>query len=482
MKGFFALLVLSFAAVNAINYSFSDAVNGTMYSYTFATTTDINAQDRVSILKRIFVPTDAISVQLLAINVGSSPCLDPEVQIGIRGIPCATANPDFPVLGISPCDDYNEQSSDVMQEFFGFQVLDSGGIPDFAVGTYWYFSLRKENTDFGSSCNFNFSVTITTCASASQVALASSGTSLCYTPQSLTVGTPFTVTDVSVTRIFVVNFPADQQMVTVTLNTSQSVTLAGSWGFALAFNDNERCFAQTGTNSVVMKCMAVPAGNFYIALENSAATASSAAITVTTQTCATGFSGINCLSKLVAFDATKTYNGTVGPFNTTLGIIPQVIFYTDFAINSSIELNITMVNTTGLGGNLVLRAGSFPYMDTSSIVTGEGGEGEFFSEIESFPAGILFNFGDSYVGGRYYWSIANTDSSHSLGYEMTAISESGTSSTGGSSTTTGGTSATSGSTTGTGSTTKSATSTTGSASTMTMSVILLFASLVALFL
>jgi len=251
----------------------------------------------------------------------------------------------------------------------------------------------------------------------------------------LTVGTAAVVADVSQTQIFVVNFPVDQQMVTVTLNTTEDVTLAGSWGFALAFTDNTRCSATTDTfiNAVILQCMAVPAGNFYIALENDFALSSAGVIKVTTQSCATGFSGINCLNQLIAFDATKTYTGTVSAYNATVGLFPQVIFYTDFAINSSLELNITMDNTTGFGGNLVLRAGSFPYMDIGGIVTDRGGEGVFFQEVEPFPAGILFNFGDSYVGGRYYWSIANTDPQHPMEYSMTSVSQTGTSS--GSSTT-----------------------------------------------
>lgn len=86
-------------------------------------------------------------------------CFDPEIQIGIRGIPCATANPDFPVIGISPCDDYNEQIDGTTT----FSSLDFDlAIPDYQLGTYWYFSLRKINTDFASTCNFEFFVNVST--------------------------------------------------------------------------------------------------------------------------------------------------------------------------------------------------------------------------------------------------------------------------------------------------------------------------------
>lgn len=59
------MLILAFVlAVNCINYSFNDVTNATVYTYTFNPTASIDAQDRVSVLNRIYVPLNAATIQL----------------------------------------------------------------------------------------------------------------------------------------------------------------------------------------------------------------------------------------------------------------------------------------------------------------------------------------------------------------------------------------------------------------------------------
>jgi len=352
-------------------------------------------------------------------------CFDPEIQIGVRGIPCATANPDFPVIGISPCDDYVEQVDGITT----FTALDQNGlIPDFQLGTFWYFSVRKINTDYLSTCNFQFFVNISTCPP-NQVALGVD--TVCFPTTTINTGSWVNIAATTAdTLIYVVNFATDQALVNIIVNSTTIATASASWGFALAFADSDRCWGSSDLNNqIIVSCVAVPAGNFYIALESVFAIGASSIIVSPSQ-CPTGFSGLNCANPLVAFNPSQTYSGTIPPFNSSYLFTPQTVFYYDFVVNSSLYLNITMNNSTGLG-NLVMRKGSFPYMDI--IASGTGGEGVFFAEVEPFPAGILFNFGDSYVGGRYYWSIANTDPSKPMTYQMTTING-GTSTTGGAAT------------------------------------------------
>jgi len=470
-------------AVNCV--SFTDITNATLYTLNFPATTDVNSQDRVFVIQRIFVPQNLQQIEVLAVAVtfDNTICSDPEIQIGSRGIPCAVANPDFPVIGISPCDDYaeNEGGDNI---FTGNSV--EGGIEDFTIGTYWYLSIRKIDIEFALNCQFQVTTTISTCPTG-QVGLGDDSPVVCLPlqPQIAANGTWFPVPALSTTTlIYSVNFATDQNLVRVTLNSTDFDSVSASWGIPLNFDDNFFCYSDTVSNGqIIVTCNAVPAGNFYIVLQNSLGT-TSGFLQVTTTTCPTGFSGLSCASPLALFNTT-TVTGTV-PAHTS-GNFPQDLFYFELVANTSVVWNITMTNTTGASGQLVVRAGSFSYFDT---LTGTGGNGYIFQEFAPLPNALFFTPDDSYVGSKYYFSIVNTDSIP-LGYIITSTYQVVTTTTGstatgvtstGSKTTTGSTGSTgaTGATTGATSTgaTTGAKVTTGSNANSLFAPILLLASLI----
>jgi len=286
--------------------------------------------------------------------------------------------------------------------------------------------IRKDDTtdDFQLACQYQITTTISVCPPG-QVAI-SEGPPTCVPVNTISAngtifGIPATTTGLI---IYAVNFATDQNVVNVTVESPDFDTLSGQSGYAINFDDNNFCFAsENGNGQIFMTCNSVPAGPFYIVVDADGSATNPATISVVSSVCGAAFSGFNCGSPLYNFSSSPSFTGTIAPSTGTF--FNQAIFFIDFAVNSSVSLNITVTNTAG-DGVLVVRKGSFPYDDS---LDGTGGPGEIFDEVTDLPSALFFEPVDSYIGGRYYFSVVNTDDTVALSYIVTSNGASTTSPT-----------------------------------------------------
>jgi len=152
---------------------------------------------------------------------------------------------------------------------------------------------------------------------------------------------------------------------------------------------------------------------------------------INTKVCDAATAGYNCTSVLTsAMTLTAGTSLTLPAYSSGAGslLYPAQYFYWDNVNGTSTEANFTVTVTSG-SGYIVYRRNAFPGYDSAYYQTSND-----YTSISTGSESIALNWGDTWVGGRFYVVVMNTQSSAPL--TVTLASASATVSSGGGSGTT----------------------------------------------
>jgi hypothetical protein len=408
------VLALFFSAVLAQPYI--DLVNATTATVIqVATPGSDTAAQRVQTAYRIWVPENTLQV---VVEAGSplGGCSDPEVMIAARGITCHHAYGDYP-YGFVPCADYYETTSNVT-----WTTANSlSYFEDVRYGSYWYIGIRKDTTgyDRDKDCTFALTVTVEVCP-AGQVSVGS--TPVCVTPVAANASTTYAlhnVTSADNAVVYYVDLATSVQRIEVLIYSDDSSLEVAGWPQLATEWSYAQCYSSADSNGLNnMTCYGVRAGRFFIGLTTSSTNSGSGNITVNVFTCPTNFTGLTCSDKLIAFNSNIA--GGIVPGYGSATYYTQDVYYIDFNVNDTVELNITVSSADS--GVLIYRKDVAPYYDSPGSASGGSGYYGFDSSysLSSSPT-IYFTARDTYTGGRHYFSVVNTQSTTPLNYTFTVF-------------------------------------------------------------
>jgi hypothetical protein len=381
------------------------------------------------------MPQNTNYVQITAIPVpfnSEAVCQDPMLHLAVRGLPCNLVSGDYPSSSIVPCSEYYRVN--VSSPIF-LDPSSSLSIRDQEYGTWWYLGFRKAADDFNKDCKYNAVVNITSCpAGQMAVAFQTDSAGFCAPVQAIHQSTVYSINVNSTTSssVYELNFntPQDVLFLNYTIVDSGgspyvSLMFLGQEGFANSYVD-QRCEGSSSITGVGiqqnMTCYGLPAGAYYITAQNLGANSLSGYLSVTTSSCPNGFSGIDCLSPVIAYSVNSTVASSVScPNGAAFG---AMTYYIDFPENSTGDLNIT-VTTSNSTAYLIYKKDSLPIDDIGNSL-GSVGNGWIFSDRVQIHAGgavtLYLRTEDIVVGGRYYFSIVNEDSSHLVNYTISSTS------------------------------------------------------------
>jgi len=426
------LLLLALSCANAL---YTDVANNSPFQVVLSATSSSDAAMRQMEVFRIFMPQNTNYVQITAIPVpfnSEAVCQDPMLHVGVRGLPCNLVSGDYPSSSIVPCSEYWRVN--VSSTIF-LDPSSSLSIRDQAYGTWWYLGFRKASDDFNKDCKYNAVVNITTCpAGQMSVAFQTESPGFCAPVQAIQPSAVYSVNVNSTTSsaVYELNFntPQDVLFLNYTIVDSGvspyiSLIFLGQEGFANSYVD-QRCEASSSVDGVGiqqnMTCYGLPAGPYYITAQNLGANSLSGYLSVTTSSCPTGFSGIDCASPVIAYSVNSTIESSLScPNGAAFGAMN---YYIDFPENSTGDLNIT-VTSTNRTAYLIYKKDSLPLDDIGNSL-GSVGNGWIFSDRVQIHGGasvtLYLRSEDILVGGRYYFSVVNEDSNHVVNYTISSTS------------------------------------------------------------
>jgi len=365
----------------------------------------------------IFVPINAYqviyNVESFAFNASDSPCEDPDVKFsgGGRGVGCWEAGGDYPGTSIVPCLDYSENFVTLGDNitFDNAAANDGSGIADLAFGTWWFFSTQPDTFDDDNTCKFGITVTVLTCP-VGQVSVANEGSNpSCVTPITIYAnGTNIRFNNTG-TAVFVATLANPADAIVLSYNTTDGGDVTVSmWPNAAVREVNNDFCTFTSDFTDVFTCFSIPSGLFYITVETDNLAGGDSILNILAQTCPAGTGGINCASSVVAWNSSLTG----GSLPADVGSVsPGHLYYIDFAQNTSVSLNISIIQPNGGSGSpdgrVFLKKGMWPFVGGD----GNGFDIYFGDDDESFdtvtPVVIYFRPEDSYMGGRFWFAVIN---------------------------------------------------------------------------
>jgi len=303
----------------------------------------------------------------------------------------------------------------------------------FASEDWLYVTVGKDSSK-GDACAYSLTVTVDTCAMGEigfyDSSLTSPYAGCAPLAMSLTQTQLPYMTNVNLTTKWSHNrvwIPRGTAYVHLTaINATETLSIYGSNRHG-ATDYYYSCSESGGTlaDPIDLYCHFPEEGWFYFAFNFyysfSAGDSIGFVFNVDTKVCDTTSGGYNCSSMLTSTATLAAGTSITLPAYTSGSgslLYPAQYFYFDNVNGTSVDANVTITVTSG-SGYIVYRRNAFPGYDSTYYQTSND-----YTSISTGSESIALNWGDTWVGGRFYVVVMNTQSTAPLTVTVASASQS----------------------------------------------------------